>query len=255
MRRVVCAVVIGMLSAAGAAQATPYELPDAELNTAEFGQLAGYSASTSTLDGKNDVAGPGVQFALTLSGSDDGKMGTGDLWPTNSAAGFGWDSVLGHWTSLAAYDSYRMNVKYVSGPADSTVNVSLFLNTGLTGLSGDPSNDSTNDTFWAGPWTEFSLGQTATLVLDFSGAEAWHIEDNKEPHTGWDDPTVSDGDSYAINERDRNEITNIGLQVADFDGNVLGEGQVVLHLNVPEPATLGLMVAGGAGLLVRRRRR
>ena len=79
----------------------------------QFTQLAGYSSSSSTLDGKVDVAGPGVQFLMTLAGADDGKIGIGDPWPTDSAAGFGWDPVLSHWTSLAGNDSYQMTIQYL----------------------------------------------------------------------------------------------------------------------------------------------
>ena len=123
------------------------------------------------------------------------------------------------------------------------------MNTGLTGGSGNPSNDPTNDTFWAGPWLTLSLGQMATLTLDFAGAEAWNISDNKAPHTGgglgW-----ADGGTYAINDRDRNEVSNIGLQMADFDGDALGN-QVTLHMNaVPEVPTTVMVALGWVGVIV-----
>lgn len=247
----VAALVV--LAGSGRAGADFYAVPDAELMTTGFGVIPGFSGSSSTLDGKTDVPGPGVQFLVTLAGPDSGKMGIGDPWPTDAAAGLGWDPVLGHWTSLAAFDSYQMTVQYLSGPAGD-IDIALLLNTGLTGPSGYPSNDATNDTFWGGPWISLALGETKTLTLDFGGAEAWNISDNKTPHTGgglgW-----ADGGTYAINDRDRNEISNIGLQVADFDGDVLGQGQMTLHLNVPEPATLSILAAGLAVLGRPRRRR
>ena len=55
-----------------------------------------------------------------------------------------------------------------------------------------------------------------------------------------------------INDRDRHEISNIGIQIADFDGDLLG-APIALHLNaVPEPATLCLL---GAALLLGQARR
>lgn len=216
--------------------ADPFVLPDAELLTDDFEHLWG----TSTLDGKGDPTGPGVNFSITLDPCDPGKMGIGDPWPTNPAAGLLWDDGLGHYTSLHPYDSYHMTVSYLAGPAGSEIHMALFLNTGLTGPSGDPSNDPNNDTFWGGTWVEVQLGETKTLILDFDAAEAWNISDNPPPHTGggqgW-----PDGGTYAINDRDRHEISNIGIQVADFDGDV-GGAQIQLGLNLPKPTTLTLQI-------------
>jgi len=256
MRKWVC--VVGVLGFTGLALAGPYLCPDAELLLPDFGPLAYYSTSGSTLDGKVDVPGPGVAFLMTLLGPDNGKLGIGDPWQTNPAAGLGWDPVLHHSTSLASYSSYEMPVTYVAGPPGSTVNVALILNTGLCGGSGYPSSDPTNDTFWSGDWVTLSLGQAATLALDFDWAEAWNISDNKWPHTGGG-LGLPNGQHYAIDGfggRDRYEISNIGLQIADFDGDALG-GQVVLYLNapIPEPASVVLLAAGVAALLRRRRRR
>jgi len=256
MRTLVCVVAVFGLT--GLALAGPYLCPDAELLLPDFTPLAGYSGSGSTLDGKVDTPGPGVAFLMTLRGPDDGKLGIGDQWETNPAAGLGWDPVLSHYTSLASYTSYEMLVSYVAGLPGSTVDVALILNTGLCGPSGFPSSDPTNDTFWSGNWVALSLGQTATLALDFDWAEAWNISDNKWPHTGGGLGWLN-GQHYAIDGfggRDRYEISNIGLQIADFNGDALG-GQVVLRLNapIPEPASVVLLAAGVAALLRRRRRR
>jgi hypothetical protein len=238
-----------------------YHLPDAELLSGQFGKLPGYSTqgSTSTYDGRTDVAGPGVVYAMTLSGGDNGKIGFGEpAWPLDLAAGLDPDPGVpggceGHPnSSLAAYTSYEMWVTYLSGPVGSDINISLILNTGLTGPSGFPKNDSSNDTFWAGPWTTLALGETEKLVLNFSGAEAWNIYDNKAPHTGgglhW-----TNGGTYAINDRDRHEISNIGLQIADFDGDAFGS-QITLHLNVPEPLSMAFMASAFVGVVAWRRR-
>jgi len=82
-------------------------------------------------------------------------------------------------------------------------------------------------------WTTLSLGETVTLRVDFNDARAFNISDNKEPHTGgglsW-----PDDDWYAINYRDRHEISNIGFQVTDFDGDALGQ-PIRIALNVLDP--------------------
>lgn len=250
--RVAALLALTVLRLAPCALGTPYTLPDAELLSAQFIQLAGFSTSSSTLDGKADVPGPGVAFLVTLAGADDGKIGIGDPWPADPAAGFGWDPVLSHFTSLNGYDRYQMTVTYADGPAGSDIDVGLFLNTGLTGPSGFPSSDLTNDTFWAGPWETLSLGESTSLSLIFAAAEAYNITDNKVPHTGGG-LGLADGFLYAINTRDRFEISNIGLQIADFDGDVLGS-QITLLLNIPEPTTLTLLALGGLGLRRRRRK-
>jgi len=148
-------------------------------------------------------------------------------------------------------------VFFPSGPANSDVDIGLIMNTGLTGPSGYPSNDWTNDTFWASPWVNLGVGQTATLVLDFNAAEAWNVSDNKVPHTGgglgW-----ANGGIYAINDRDRNEVSNIGVQLADWDGDAMGQA-IALELNaIPEPGAFALLLSGLLGLIavgfVRRRR-
>jgi len=224
-----------------------YHIPDAELlNTGEdpeaFVVLTEWSDSSSTLDQRDDVAGEGVVYWITLEGADDGKIGFGDPWPTSGDAGFGWDDGLDHWTSLAAYGCYEMVISYVNGPTGSEIDVGLFLNTGLTGESGFPSWDSSNDTYWDNDWTTLSLGETKTLRLDFNDARADHIYDNKVPHTGGGQEWPDWG-WYAINDRDRNEISNIGFQVADFDGDALGNA-IQIALNVADPTAAQVQVTG-----------
>ena len=205
-----------------------YSFPDAEMM--HFLEAGWGSSSVSA----TDVPGDGVKFTLGLVD----KTGTKDDWSIHSDAGLAYDSVLNHAnSSIAAWDMIQMKVTVLSGPTSSDLDIHLFMNTGLTGPSGDPSNDLTNDTFWGGNWINVGVGESATLTLDFSSAEAWNITDNKIPHTGgglnW--PA---GAQYAINNRDLHEVSSLGFEFADFDGNI-GAGQVEILLEpIPKPGPL-----------------
>ena len=254
LRLVPAVVCLALAALLGAASADPvYRIPEKELLSEEFDQLSGYSGSSSTLDGRLDLPKKKVGFLITLDGADAGKIGIGDPWPTDSAAKLAWDPVLHHYTSLAKYGSYQMRLTYFDGPAGSDIDVGLFLNTGLCGPSGYPSNDPTNDTWWGSPWVSLALGQTKTLTLDFDDAEAWNISDNKAPHTGGGEGWA-DGGWYAINDRDRNEISNLGLQIADFDDDALGS-QIEVHIANPEPLSMAFMASAFVGVVAWRRRR
>lgn len=143
-----------------------------------------------------------------------GTTVVGDNWPISRELGVGWDPVLKHWTSLAAYKRYRMTLRYAGGPG--ALRIRLFMNTGLTGPSARPPNTKANDTLWMGPQQEVAPGRTVELELDFSRAQAFNIEDNPEPHTGADS-SVTDGQWTAINTRDLNELSNIGLTLEFVD--------------------------------------
>ncbi len=236
-------------------------MPDVELlDSDEFYHQIWESSGGSSLDGRVDLTAGGVGFLITLGPGDDGKMIVGDNWPVGPLAGLLRDEgVPGGCkphdnSSLHIYDSYTMGVSYLDGPIGSTVNMALYMNTGLTGPSGWPSSELRNNTAWSGPWVEFHVGDTALLELDFLAAEAWSIEDNPDPHTGgglsW-----SDGGIYAINDRDLHEISNIGIMIADFSGDTFSR-QVSLELNVvPEPATILICILGAATLAAARRKR
>ncbi|MHC4717272.1 MAG: Calx-beta domain-containing protein, partial [Planctomycetota bacterium] len=215
----------------------PYRIPDAELmSTGDFEVRTASGSSLSTRDALYDVAGEGVVYQLTLvdeTGDPDGKIVMGDDYPGGASLGFGHDGVLGTDTSLAAYGCYEMVVSYISGPLGTDIDVSLYLNTGLTDADGFPVSDPTNDTYWESEWTPIALGETRALRLDFNNALANNISDNKLPHTegGAASPDL---DWYAINGRDCNEICNIGIQIADFNFGVLDE-PIEVSLNVLNP--------------------
>jgi len=223
-----------------------YRIPDVELlNEANdpdaFVKLDGWSGSSSTLLERTALAAGGVVYRIRLEGAENGKIVVGDPWPTSSDAGFAWDYGLDHATSLPAYGCYEMVVYYRSGPAEH-INVCLFLNTGLTGPSGYPSSDSTNDTYWDSDWTTISLGQQVTLRLDLNNARANNISDNKVPHTGGG-KGLANWSRYAINNRDRQEISNIGIQIADFDGYESGT-EIEIELNGPAPTAAQVQLKG-----------
>jgi hypothetical protein len=146
---------------------------------------------------------------------------------------------------FSGFTGYAMRLENLDGAA---VWVQICVNTGFTGPSGTPSNDVTNNTFWAcSPgWRELGPGEELLVILDFDGAIAYGISDNKIPHTGgglaW-----PEGGMYAINAFDRAEVSAIGFEVADFSGT---NPEAVLRLT-PVPADAGVEVAnpdGQAGL-------
>ena len=250
--------VVGVLLVAGGAArgAGVYTFSDAEMM--HLVEVQWGTSAVAVLD----VPGVGVRFDLDLADTGDGKTGTKDDWPVHSDAGLGYDAGwypndpnLPHAqahnnVSIAAWGRVEMKATVLSGPAGGGVDLHLFLTTGMTGPSAYPSNDLTNDTFWGGDWVTVPVGGSAVLTMDFADCQAWNLADNKYPHTGgglaW-----ADGGRYAINARDLREVTAIGLEFADFDGDLGGAPVQVLLTPVPEPATLALLLTGAA-LLGRR---
>ena len=259
--RSVCTTIIAcslLAASGGIAGAQSYIYPDAELMNTEFhAQIWG----SGTLDSNQDLPGQGVRLWITLGKAvDGGKTVIGDDWAVASTAGLAWDGgyypndpgdphALPHDNvSIAAWDGIEMMVRYVSGPAD--IEMKLFMNTGMTGPSGYPSDDGRNNTAWTGQSQALSVGGIATLELDFDNAQTWGAADNPYPHSGsgagW-----ADGTWRAINQRDRREVTNMGFEVYGAGY----EQQIVLDVSIPEPATAGLLIAGGIAALLRRKKR
>jgi len=242
------AAALLILGSWGAAQAVPYRFYDDELLSSQFVRESGGS-----LVSRRDIPGDGVEFVLTLAPYGAGTTVFGDDWPPANTARLELDPVLFHWTSIDKYDSIRLNVTYVSGPAGTDIDVLVFMNTGLCGPSGYPSNNPANNSHWRGDWAGIPLGATGAAVLDFSRAHGYNILDNPLPHTQ-PPPGFAEGDYLAINNRDLNEVAHLGFEVADLDGFVPASGEeIVLHVSVvPEPAACVLVAMGLAALLYRR---
>jgi mannan endo-1,4-beta-mannosidase len=103
---------------------------------------------------------------------DDYPVGDYDQRPGSHGNGdFGW------------FPGYSLSF-HNEGP--SSVAVALFVNTGFTGPSGAPTNTLANDTFWKSEEMFISVGDTATVKLDFDSVQGYSLSDNPFPHTAGD---------------------------------------------------------------------
>jgi len=223
---------------AGAASDTVFPIPAAELLTdSEFGTKAWGPATVAS---RTAASGGAVDFAFTGLGTSG--TGVKDDYAVDAVYG----QILpshgnGDFSSFTGYGLRFENLD------DATVWVQLCINTGFTGASGTPSSDLTNNTFWASypGWRELGPGEDVLVILDFDGATAYQISDNKVPHTGgglgW-----PDGGVYVINSFDRTELSAIGFEVADFAGTNPG---AVIRLT-PVAADAGVAVPAHAGWVV-----
>lgn len=210
-----------------------FTVPESVLMAPEFNSSAWGPASFI----RTDVPGSAVQFAFTGLGSSDTGLRDnyqvsdyGQLLPSHGSGNF------------SNFGGYSLGFENIGAE---NVKVAIFMNTGFTGPSGNPSGDLTNDTFWQSAWVELSPGQNTILRLDFDNAVPWNISDNKSPHThgglAWPNGTPT-----AINAFDRAEVSAIGFQVLQ-DPLATGRGTIlVAPAVVPVP---GALLLGATGVM------
>jgi len=175
----------------------------------------------SSLTGKTDVPGPGVQFNL----AGLGKAGICDDWEVSSSAGGSLDS-YGHYSDFGGFDEFSMLVVNVGS---GSIEVDLFMNTGFTVSGAWGTRDWHWDTFWKGTPVTLGAGESAILTLDFSSSyQAWNIADDPV-YTGH-----TDGEQGTAIFR-LNEVTCIGFEVVGSgSASVIASGTLTyLYINPP----------------------
>ena len=231
-RFLVCLAVFSGLFQLNDVRASNFTIPESELLTSEFNTKAWGPASFV----RTDATGDAVDFAFT--GLTTSSTGVKDNYPV--ALVYGQPASHGN-GDFSGFSGYALKIENLDIQA---VNVSLFINTGFTGPSGVPSNNPANDTFWQSPWTAILPGQIYSLQLSFDNTIPWNIEDNPFPHT-----QGTNGVATSINSVDRTEVSAIGFQIY-ASGNNDAAIRISPASQIPEPATIGLLILGG--IMVRR---
>ena len=232
------AILISLAAGPGRSDDEVFTIPRAQLlSDAEFGVKAW---GPGTLASRTGGPGDAVDFAFTGLGTSG--TGVKDDYPVDPVYG---QVLPSHGNGdFSGFSGYAMRLENLDAGA---VWVQLCMNTGFTGPSGTPSNDVTNNTFWicSPGWRELGPGEDLLIILDFDGAIAYQISDNKVPHSGgglaW-----PDGGVYAVNTFDRKELSSIGFEIADFSAT---NPDAVIRLT-PVAANAGVGVAvprSGAG--------
>jgi hypothetical protein len=188
----------------GAATLPKFELLNSEFNSIAWGP--GGAAMT-----RSDPGGDAVRFSFT--GLTDSSVGIKDNYPVNDIGQIVPSHANGDFTN---FDIYAL--RFTNHNETGSVNVALMLNTGFTGVSGVPSLDPRNDTFWHGEWQTVGAGETITAYLRFDDATPYNITDNVPPHTHADASWPA-GVKTSINAWDHAEVSSIGFMVADFNGD------------------------------------
>jgi hypothetical protein len=178
-------------------QAVNFTIPESKLLSAEFSTKA-YGPATVV---RTDAPGDAVDFSFT--GLTSSSTGLKDNYPVDTVYG----QILpshgnGDFSNFSGYSLVIQNLD------SQTVSVSLIINTGFTGPSGNPPNTPANDTFWQSAWANIPPGQIYIVVFDFSNAQPWNIQDNPSPHT-----QGTNGVFTSINAYDRTEVSAIGFQI------------------------------------------
>ncbi|MFC1800034.1 FlgD immunoglobulin-like domain containing protein, partial [Candidatus Eisenbacteria bacterium] len=182
---------------AAATSSAHFTIPKSVMeNTAEF--VKGWGPASIT----RSEAPDGLSMDFTFSGlTGDGTAIRDDFEVLNEYG----QNPSTYNCDFSDFTGYSVRVENLD---DAAVWVNLFINTGLYG--------GTHDTYWQIPeWAYVGPGETVTVSLDFDAAQADHISDNPVPNTGGD-LGWADWGTYAINDYDRAQLTNIGFQVADF---------------------------------------
>jgi hypothetical protein len=144
---------------------------------------------------------------------DDYPVGDYDQRPGSHGSGdFGW------------FPGYSLSF-HNEGPG--SVAVALFVTTGFTGPSGAPSNTLANDTFWKSDEVFISMGDTATVKLDFDNVQGYSVSDNPFPHTAGDQSAPDGTAGAAINIFDRLQISAIGWEVRSGSGGPANANLVI----------------------------
>ena len=173
-----------------------FTIPETKLLSSEFSATS-WGGTVKRVDALNDTV------LFVFSGLSTSSTGVKDNYPVDTV----YSQVLpSHGNGdFSNFDGYILRIKNLDA---NEVWCSLFINTGFTGPSGNPSNDPRNDTFWQSEWMQILPEQTRTLWLQFDSAIPWNIADNPSPHT-----QGTDGKVTAINSYDRTEISAIGFQI------------------------------------------
>jgi len=224
----------------GSAHAVSFTIPESVLLGTEFNTKAWGPATVV----RQNVPGDAVQFSFTgLGGSGTGLKDNyavlpsyGQVLPSHGNGDF------------SNFDGYSLWVKNLD---DASVWMSLFINTGYTGDSGNPANTWQNDTFWQSSWSEIPAGQSVPLHLDFGNAIPWNIADNPSPHT-----QGANGVAKAINNYDRTQVSAIGFETVQLNGNT--DARILVSPTPIPDQTSTLVLLGsalaGAGLVRQLRR-
>jgi hypothetical protein len=223
-------LVVAIAPLPGIAADSVFTIPRSQLlSDSEFGTKAW---GPGTLVSRTAGPGDAVDFAFTGLGTSG--TGVKDDYPVDPVYG---QVLPSHGNGdFSGFSGYALRFENLD---DGAAWIHLCMNTGFTGASGTPSNDVTNNTFWTSSpgWQELGPGGDLLVILDFDGAIAYQISDNKAPHSGgglgW-----PDGDVYAINPFDRKELSAIGFEIADFAG---ANPDAVIRLT-PVPADAGIGV-------------